>query len=453
MSKSLLQIIAIWVLALFTMHEAAAFSTFTAAGGTIHLEIITAALVNDPAIKISQKSLQELDLACSLQDTPGTDGFTDPSHHFCNCKISESLDYIESCYKEIGQHLDSVDKKESEWKIVLKQFGLLLHTVQDFYAHSNYVEQILATNDSLAPSSIPLVNWQGISKGIRTGYFFYRSSYENESASYKKLGKAPDHDTISTCLVEDKDVYPGTTYLKKIDYDKIKDFKDRLAYVNNPKLSVLHRDSNKDGPAEEQGKIVNPKTNISLYAYARALAIRDTKRQWQRLETMTREKCPQKADAIINILKNGFPEKKAVEFQRPKFGKLISIPLSIRNDSGGPITVWTLGTDRTKESYSIPAGGLMDQKKFPAWLQINDKVMFQMEVPPNRFGVSKLQCSWDYITVGKPYLPSQSDFCQRSTELKNCKPYLLYDGNGNRADVRDVDIDLDPAKMKPWLKD
>lgn len=306
-------------------------------------------------------------------------------------------------------------------------------TVQDFYAHSNYIELKLAANDSLVPTNFPLVDWKSISTNIRTGYFFYESAYNNETMLYSEIGQMPNRDKITTSLVKHKDIFPGTTYLKKVDYDKITSFKDRLAYVNNRKLSVMHRDSNKDGSREEQGRVGNPKTNISLYAYARALAIRDTKRQWQRLETMAREKYPQRADAIIEKLKNGFSEQPVVVFQRPKFGKLISIPLSIRNTSGGEMKVWTLGTDQSKEACTISAGGVVDKKDFPAWLQINDKVQFQLSVPPNKYVVTQHICNWDF----KP----------------GYKPYLLYDVSGNRVDVRTVGIDLDPAKMEPWLKD
>lgn len=433
MSKLLLQSTAVSFLALLTANGALAFSTFMFPSGPVHQEITTAALVNDPLIKVSKKSLKVIDDACTSQDAVSSPGFTDPSHHFCNCKITQGQNYIESCYREIDKHLGGVDKSESEWKSVLEQFGLMLHAAQDFYAHSNYIELKLAANESLLPSSIPLVDWQNISNKIRTGYFFYRSSYENESAVTSELGATPNHDTITSRLVEDKDIFPGTTYLKRVDYDKITTFKDRLAYANNPKLSVMHRDTNKDGPREEQGRVINPKTNITLYAYAKALATRETKRQWQRLEAMAREKYPERADTIIKILKNGFPEQQVVAFQRPKFGKLISIPLAIRNDSGGEIKVWTLGTDQSKEACTLSAGGVTDKSDFPAWLQINDKVTFQLSVPPNRFGVKQHICSWDY----KP----------------GCKPYLLYDGSGNRVDVRTVETNLDPAKMEPWLKD
>ncbi len=60
-----------------------------------------------------------------------------PYLHFDDNKIAESLAYVDTCFERIATvmaHAD-VDVGAEQRRI----FGQLSHTVQDFYAHSNYV--------------------------------------------------------------------------------------------------------------------------------------------------------------------------------------------------------------------------------------------------------------------------------------------------------------------------
>jgi len=54
--------------------------------------------------------------------------------HFDNCAFAEGLDYI-------GGEWDLVEASSDKYSdVALAAFGRLLHTVQDFYAHSNWIE-------------------------------------------------------------------------------------------------------------------------------------------------------------------------------------------------------------------------------------------------------------------------------------------------------------------------
>jgi hypothetical protein len=69
--------------------------------------------------------------------------------HFDNCDFESSIGYIENLLKEVGEHVDeaSVAKETGDQKAFKKAIeqaffalGQALHGVQDFYAHTNYVE-------------------------------------------------------------------------------------------------------------------------------------------------------------------------------------------------------------------------------------------------------------------------------------------------------------------------
>ncbi|MEM7348787.1 MAG: hypothetical protein AAF485_31545, partial [Chloroflexota bacterium] len=58
-----------------------------------------------------------------------------PKHHFLDNKIEEALDYIEQKRCLVVTTIAEENNTSRAWRA----FGRLLHTSQDFYAHSNYV--------------------------------------------------------------------------------------------------------------------------------------------------------------------------------------------------------------------------------------------------------------------------------------------------------------------------
>jgi hypothetical protein len=71
-------------------------------------------------------------------------GFT-PHFHFDNNKIKESLAYVDSQLDEIIE----LAKSESQGHQQRAAFGRLCHAIQDFYAHSNYIDLWLEENGGL----------------------------------------------------------------------------------------------------------------------------------------------------------------------------------------------------------------------------------------------------------------------------------------------------------------
>ena len=80
--------------------------------------------------------LQEVVHANLAQDSVVNLFGSKPYLHFCDNLVSESLAYIDSEHARI-QALVQADGAFAEQRAAL---GRLLHTVQDFYAHSNYVD-------------------------------------------------------------------------------------------------------------------------------------------------------------------------------------------------------------------------------------------------------------------------------------------------------------------------
>ncbi len=69
--------------------------------------------------------------------------------HFDNCDFDSSIEYIEELLHEVGRHAARAqtsatkgdhEARDDAVKLAFFSLGQALHAVQDFYAHSNYVE-------------------------------------------------------------------------------------------------------------------------------------------------------------------------------------------------------------------------------------------------------------------------------------------------------------------------
>ncbi len=317
---------------------AGAFKSFTAFGGAVHDQITRSALGK---AGFKEASLKFIDKSCYGQDVVGTPAFTESKRHFDDCELKASHDYVESCYLDIDKHVCAAGKNSADKKSVLKSFGELLHTVQDFYSHSNYVELALKRNSALRPDAIPLVDWQSLvspNAALRTGHFYYVAINDNEEFAPGTLGMptATTRDEVISKLIQHSQLTPGTKYLPSKDYAKQSTFAQKIDYTTDKQYSYPHRDLNKDNAGTDQGKVSNPATSVNLHNYALQLAIRDTARQWERLEKTIKAKCSKDASGIIAALKQGPPEGKVnlTEISPAISEKLVQIADEITESSG-----------------------------------------------------------------------------------------------------------------------
>ena len=226
----------------------------------------------------------------------------DPSHHFDNDYLKESLAVVDNHRNSIIEKLSHGPLSAKEKFAVLYEFGQLSHTVQDFYAHSDYVELKLKKNPGLDAKHMPLMDWRLLAtngmnapdRKLKTGYYYYKNELQNELTQFY-LSRSG----IISRLEQQGERAPGTQYLSSDDYAKLQSFDDRINYATSPKYSVLNEDLEKDDEDSEEGKVVDPKTGLSLYDYARDLAVRETQRQWQLIEQSVRERVGSQAERIM----------------------------------------------------------------------------------------------------------------------------------------------------------
>ena len=223
------------------------FSSQENTGGNIHAAITTEALKGI----VSEANLKVIVDANSKQDQPGSEGLTELRRHFGEEKFSSSLGYVDREKKRSLNYALESDTDPEQRGRALVHFGEMLHCVQDFYSRTNYIELML-TNPSYRndPYSIPLVDWQ----------------------------KVPD-------------AYPG-----------LQNFNAKAGNANDTAGLV------KDSMSTETGKKTIGSGKITYFSVAKDLAVRETQRQWNLFETLIRNRCGERAAAIIAALKQASPE-------------------------------------------------------------------------------------------------------------------------------------------------
>ena len=131
----------------------------------IHAEITQVALdgIFDPKVlrKIIQANLKQDSILLQIGHE---------EIHFDNNRIEEGLDFINKQRNLIFTALDELKLKPA-WQA----FGRLLHTVQDLYAHSNYVDLWLNQYAELPPPGDikPLDLESDFSKKLQSGKLYY----------------------------------------------------------------------------------------------------------------------------------------------------------------------------------------------------------------------------------------------------------------------------------------
>jgi hypothetical protein len=177
-------------------------------------------------------------------------------YHFAGCDFQGTTENINSLYDQV---VSSIDDKDT----MAKTFGLLLHPIQDFYAHSNWIELgrndlVESNSDSKWPVLKPFQEYKGViivqvgdeSKGeyydIPNGYSLDRDAkviyVSTSNGTYQGLVSAASSKSNANCPNED--------------------------------ISLTHREINKDERSKKG------------YDKARALAEAQTINEWCRLQNL-----------------------------------------------------------------------------------------------------------------------------------------------------------------------
>jgi len=108
-----------------------------------HADLTRAALSD----RFSPDALEEIIATNLAQDALQNQLGSKAHFHFDNNKIAESLAYVESLHRQIAVLAAQGDNGKQQRAAL----GRLCHAVQDFYAHSNYVDLWLADHDHPVP--------------------------------------------------------------------------------------------------------------------------------------------------------------------------------------------------------------------------------------------------------------------------------------------------------------
>jgi len=280
--------------ALAVPQVANSFATFTGFGGPVHESITIEALKTI----VEKDCLDEIDKGNEKQDDVKSADFAVSSHHFDDNALQASVNYIDAQYVAITKLVPSAEANVSDRHTILLNFGQILHAVQDFYSHSNWVELQLAKKADLGLDAVVVAKRDEMIKApVRTGYFYWNALLDNEKKD-GLLGKTTRSKSIAE-LRKKGTVTATATFADDTKYQSFNSFDSRIAYANDLSTTVLHRDINKDEDESDQGSSKNPKTNITLFEYAKAFAKAATIGEWKQLEAIVR-----KAGGSEELIKN-----------------------------------------------------------------------------------------------------------------------------------------------------
>ncbi len=232
MSKNFLAI----AIATFSFYIATGPSTAEEATcGPMHEEITHDAL----AATFNAANLNLVERACESQCKPGSEAASEARRHFGDENFSKALSYMDRQKRLIIDFAASADTNPMDRARALYHLGLLLHTAQDFYSHTNYVE-LSAARMKESPMGI-------------------KDPYAMDLVDWTKLAS-----NRTNALQSSHELY-------------------------------------KDDPNGAQGKIAYGSS--CYFKVAKELAVKETMRQWNSVEALIKLRHAARANAILAAMK------------------------------------------------------------------------------------------------------------------------------------------------------
>jgi hypothetical protein len=198
-------------------------------------------------------------------------------YHFDNCMFKESTENINSLYDEV---LAALNPDKPDVSKAANKFGQLLHTVQDFYAHSNWVELVEAGHlkGIVAPGTgkWPVLEGWKIYKDEEGHEFIVCQGEERTIPTGWRVEADPGNSKIVWVTTACGQRYPG---LISGTWGPSDDCFDRIA--------LSHESLNKD----------NEKRPGFETAYN--LALQQTKAEWERLKGLMKASYGEKGYRVL----------------------------------------------------------------------------------------------------------------------------------------------------------
>ncbi len=265
-----------------------AFSSYKWFGGAVHRRINE----NLSACGLSKRAVEYVARGCDSQDNPSGANFSSSVHHAVDNCIPKTFAFIKSTLEESVESAHSCDTKDGREK-TLRNVGMALHALQDFYSHSNYLEMLLSSNKPLEP-----VNWNDPPSSIVTCYYHFEGKakqefFESRAAAVKALQR----------------LHPGISFHTKDEYqDRKSEHRsepEALEYALAPGVSFTHIELNKDSPKTLEGRVLAQKQSKTFHELAVQLACEDTLVLWSTFERMVKQKYgDERGASILKCLKS-----------------------------------------------------------------------------------------------------------------------------------------------------
>jgi hypothetical protein len=169
--------------------------------------------------------------------------------------LARSIAFVDRQQKKILNLAREADQSSTARYLTLKNLGLLLRTVQDFYSLSDYVESQVV---------------RSITKNGRGGF----NPYQIE-------------------LIDWPNLIHGSHQEKKMPIDL------------GPAVKAKE--------SEEDCTVIDPSSKATYFGTARELALRDSQRQWDVLSTLIANRYPKRALTILTALKEATVDKEPKE--------------------------------------------------------------------------------------------------------------------------------------------
>ena len=279
--KTFKRIFLIVALTMLSFSMGRAFSSLDIYGGDVHSEILREALASENISKNSlyfiELGLVEPDLFYSAEFHHSTRHFTDMDHHesvrFMNDTLKMAVDLAGEAYSDYQAYRDS-----------LRTIGNYFHLVQDFYAHTNWVEMAIVRGEK----SVPLVDFRKIEQTDRliSPYFLYTAVPPREITDMRKYERKFGQDFVSNETLESMSS------------------RERLHFADEARKHFAHFQLAKDNPEYSQGSV--EALNSTLFEIAADAARRDTLRQWGRFEEKIGRVYGDRKAKIFSTLKDGW---------------------------------------------------------------------------------------------------------------------------------------------------
>jgi len=141
------------------------FTSADSSGSDIHEEIIKEALDGT----ICPANIEVIVNGSKFQDKQTEDNSADQQRHFETKTINRSYEYAKREQKKVLNYASDADSNSDSRTRALYHFGMMLHTMQDFYSNTNYlalkIEELdRTTSGDYDPYSIDLFDWQKLTQ-------------------------------------------------------------------------------------------------------------------------------------------------------------------------------------------------------------------------------------------------------------------------------------------------